>query len=518
MSTLLISCLEQWLSLMGYYSSAHLVSHAIPMLLIGGLLFCLLGVKVFRPTFSIVMFFCATALLMIVLRPYISWLAVVSLVAVLGIFLAFLALFMKRVAISILCLLGSAILAWSLIPVLVFALIAGILIFVISLFKPREALIGVSSLFGASLVVSLISGVVSNSIFEVSVSTLIQPLIVAGSLGFAAIGALVQHLSSRNGLDPVFTQVIHLPVKEEEVIPSSSISTEGVPASGPRMTQATSESGDAISAGVAGAAGAAAAVVGVRALHGRHSSDEDDNLTSNISDLISKPESENPTFRKEYKYRISELDFLRIRNSLDACLSYDPHSGPMGYTIRSLYFDSMDDRDLYDKLDGTFEHKKIRLRTYDPRGKKFNLEYKCRWDTDGVKRKLVLSRKQAKRLIRCEYEVLLEFDDDPLARELYDRMVRGRYMPKVIVQYHRIAWTYPASDIRVTWDKGIEASYFADSFFEERPLFIPILPDNLGVLEVKYNYFFPSGIKHALNLLDQLPVSNSKYALARTYV
>ena len=140
MSTLLISCLEQWLSLMGYYSSAHLVSHAIPMLLIGGLLFCLLGVKVFRPTFSIVMFFCATALLMIVLRPYISWLAVVSLVAVLGIFLAFLALFMKRVAISIFCLLGSAILAWSLIPVLVFALIAGILIFVISLFKPREAL------------------------------------------------------------------------------------------------------------------------------------------------------------------------------------------------------------------------------------------------------------------------------------------------------------------------------------------------------------------------------------------
>ena len=43
------------------------------------------------------------------------------------------------------------------------------------------------------------------------------------------------------------------------------------------------------------------------------------------------------------------------------------------------------------------------------------------------------------------------------------------------------------------------------------------MPDDKGVLEVKYNRFLPSYIKLALNVSDKLETSVSKYVLARRY-
>lgn len=44
----------------------------------------------------------------------------------------------------------------------------------------------------------------------------------------------------------------------------------------------------------------------------------------------------------------------------------DKHNGAGGYRIRSLYFDTLDDNDYRDKLDGMELRRKIRLRNYDP--------------------------------------------------------------------------------------------------------------------------------------------------------
>ena len=56
-------------------------------------------------------------------------------------------------------------------------------------------------------------------------------------------------------------------------------------------------------------------------------------------------------YRKELKYVISLEKVFRIRNRLSSFLDYDTYSNEEGYIVRSLYFDSINDKDLFDTLD-----------------------------------------------------------------------------------------------------------------------------------------------------------------------
>lgn len=628
MIELLRNLLSGWVALMGAEGvDAEIGPWLAPLLVVVGAIITFAGAKVFRPVFSVVTFFGVTALLMLVLRSLLPWYAVVSIIAVIGVFATFLALFMKRVAITCLAVLGAVALAFVATGEIAFAVVGGVVALVVSLFRPKEIYIAVAALFGAALCASSLLFLIESVMPQLFGVLSNLPMMVVSSCALAIAGGAVQAFLSRKGLDPVFTQVIDLSwqrgmqaeVEPQSDDPAMRIDQEPLTASmlAQEMASAAESSNaamanelspsSAIGGGASGAApdcaldemtglsnaafpasavlpaGAAVLAMGgaagaVARACGEESSETKDSVLSDYSQSraerhiqeaermgvpalgaakvalkkqkyrsatqieraaldmapladaavvghsdhceplrIEKPKPYQPSYRKEIKYRIIEQDFLRLRNMMDAYLAYDSYSGAKGYAVRSLYFDSLDDRDLYDKLDGTLEHKKIRLRSYDPMGDSFNLEFKCRWNQDGFKRKLKLNREQAKRLVANDYSVLLEFDNS-LARELFDRMVRGRYTPKVIVEYQRTAWLYPVSNIRVTWDQGIRASYFPESFFEERPLFIPIVPDSQGVLEIKYDYVFPSVLKDALHGLDQLPVANSKYALGRTYL
>ena len=73
------------------------------------------------------------------------------------------------------------------------------------------------------------------------------------------------------------------------------------------------------------------------------------------------------TFRHEIKYIISYSEFLYLRKKLDDLLEIDRNQ--LGYMIRSMYFDSINDDDYYEKLSGEVNRKKIRLRIYDKNGK-----------------------------------------------------------------------------------------------------------------------------------------------------
>lgn len=181
-----------------------------------------------------------------------------------------------------------------------------------------------------------------------------------------------------------------------------------------------------------------------------------------------------------------------------------------------MYFDSIDDRDLYDKLDGTMEKRKVRLRIYSHDSPYVNLEFKCKSGSDGMKRKLKITRAEAQQMIHCDYSFLLKYSD-PLAEILYTRLLTGGYLPKTIVEYRRIAYKYPVSDTRVTFDTGTSASYFPQAFFDPNPNMIPLIPGDQGVLEVKYDHFLVGPVKNILRLIDASPNANSKYAQSRLY-
>ena len=65
------------------------------------------------------------------------------------------------------------------------------------------------------------------------------------------------------------------------------------------------------------------------------------------------------TFRHEYKYIIPYEEMLSLRMKFNELLDIDRSYD--GYMIRSLYFDSVNDNDYYDKLGGELSRKKIRF-------------------------------------------------------------------------------------------------------------------------------------------------------------
>ena len=62
------------------------------------------------------------------------------------------------------------------------------------------------------------------------------------------------------------------------------------------------------------------------------------------------------TFRHEYKYVISYDEMLKLRTKFNEVLVIDRNYN--GYMVRSVYFDSINDDDYYDKLGGEINRKK----------------------------------------------------------------------------------------------------------------------------------------------------------------
>lgn len=218
-------------------------------------------------------------------------------------------------------------------------------------------------------------------------------------------------------------------------------------------------------------------------------------------------------YRKEWKYVLSLTDYYRIEPCLAACLLRDPYDTGEGYEIRSLYFDGYKDNDCRDVLDGLENKQKVRIRIYGPDDLYAKLEYKCKSGSDGLKRSVRISRREALQMTAGNYDSLLEKGET--GAELYARMTREVYQPKTMVRYVRRAFLYPANNIRITFDTQIEASADRWSLFEERPCLRMVLPADVGVLEVKYDGFLFSFMKEILESVNALPMANSKYVQAR---
>ena len=60
----------------------------------------------------------------------------------------------------------------------------------------------------------------------------------------------------------------------------------------------------------------------------------------------------NEITRKERKFLITLEQMYRDTHILSQVLREDPHNRGDGYMIRSLYFDTLDDRDFHEKEDG----------------------------------------------------------------------------------------------------------------------------------------------------------------------
>lgn len=89
------------------------------------------------------------------------------------------------------------------------------------------------------------------------------------------------------------------------------------------------------------------------------------------------------------------------------------------------------------------------------------------------------------------------------------------YKPAVIINYNRIPYTYKAGNVRITLDYDISIDYNTNEFFKEQNTQIPIIENNMRILEVKYDEFLPNYIAWLININTLEQTSYSKYLNGR---
>lgn len=223
----------------------------------------------------------------------------------------------------------------------------------------------------------------------------------------------------------------------------------------------------------------------------------------------------NEVLRQEKKFAINVADGAVLGGRLGSIMHADVHNGTQGYEIRSLYFDTPDDQDFTDKIDGLELRRKIRLRTYGPRSDFAMLEMKQKEGPYQRKRSLRLRREDAEQLCRGDYRPLMAYED-PFAAECYGLMHSRCYRPKAVVEYRRQAFVARENHIRITLDSRIIATESSFDLFSEHLSMYAVMDPFHMVLEVKYNGFLLSYLKDLLDRVERSELSVSKYCLARS--
>ena len=218
--------------------------------------------------------------------------------------------------------------------------------------------------------------------------------------------------------------------------------------------------------------------------------------------------------RHEKKYSVDLATASILRRRLAAVMQADPHNGADGYLVRSLYFDTPDNADFRDKVDGLDCRRKVRLRVYTPDDAFAKLELKEKQGDDQRKRSLTLTRADAVQVCAGDYSPLLRYDD-LFAGEMYGRMTSKLYRPVCLVEYDRIAFLAPENDTRITLDLRVRAREYCADLFAPQTNCWPVCPRGEGTLEVKFSRFLLSYVKDAVSAADKMQVSRSKYCLAR---
>jgi len=219
--------------------------------------------------------------------------------------------------------------------------------------------------------------------------------------------------------------------------------------------------------------------------------------------------------RQEKKYLINMEQYYYLSRRFSNLLMEDAHSSGDGYLIRSLYFDTIDDGDFEEKIDGVDLRKKIRLRNYGENPQTAKLEMKQKQGMLQKKRSLTLNKEESLRLISGDYSVLLGFESD-FAGECFGLMNMRCYLPKAVVMYRRKVFIAHENEIRITFDHNITGSESNFDIFSNDFVSNTIFDPFLVVMEVKFNGFLLSYIKDIINEVDASELAVSKYCLGRT--
>ena len=224
--------------------------------------------------------------------------------------------------------------------------------------------------------------------------------------------------------------------------------------------------------------------------------------------------------RHELKFFISPLQYQVLSRTLKATLNPDPNGDENNqYHIRSLYFDTAYDSALYDKINGTANRDKYRIRIYNFSDQMIRLECKSKFRDLISKRSVRITRDLAEQLISAD-PTGLESTASGLVSDTFREMRTNLLHPVVIVDYLREAYLHPAEEVRITFDMKLRSGLNSIDLFNPAVATVPVIDGEENIiLEVKFNRVLPPYIASLLSFAcpEAVQTAISKYTLCRRY-
>ena len=229
------------------------------------------------------------------------------------------------------------------------------------------------------------------------------------------------------------------------------------------------------------------------------------------------PTIRNIPLRHELKYFITPAEMNVLRGVLTPVMQLDPNGNENNeYHIRSLYFDTINDSALEEKIAGVGNRKKYRIRIYNFSDKVIKLECKSKYGDLISKQSVTIPRDLCEQLIAGDPEGLQRMRH-PLFHDMYRAMRTELLRPAVIVDYVREAYIHQAEEVRVTFDKTLRTGLFSHDMFNKTLPTYPVFDDPVEILEVKYDEFLPAHIQAILSGVTAQRSAISKYTWCRRY-
>ncbi|NLB37705.1 MAG: polyphosphate polymerase domain-containing protein [Clostridiales bacterium] len=223
--------------------------------------------------------------------------------------------------------------------------------------------------------------------------------------------------------------------------------------------------------------------------------------------------------RHELKYFISTSQYQVLSRLLNQVLHVDPNADENNeYHIRSLYFDTVFNDALHEKVSGVGNRNKYRIRIYNFSDRQIHFECKSKVGDLISKRSTPITRDLCEQLITGD-PTGLENTSSGLLRDIYREMRLRLLRPVVIVDYVREAYLHPVENVRITFDKQLRSGLGSSDLFNPKLPTVPPIGADQTILEVKFDRVLPTYISNLLSAGAGWASRSaiSKYTICRRY-
>lgn len=226
-------------------------------------------------------------------------------------------------------------------------------------------------------------------------------------------------------------------------------------------------------------------------------------------------------YRNEIKYICTNQMLALIEGRIRHVCSLDRNVGDAGiYTIQSAYFDDYRDSGYYDNEDGCDPREKFRIRIYN--GDLGRIALECKQKNRGMihKESCLISRELCAAFFQDKKSVIQdafcgeEASGKALLKKFILQYQTVFLRPKVVIRYDRTPYVYAAGNVRITFDRNIEASAAVNDLAGEK-IFRPVMQTGYHVLEVKYDELLPDFLYNLLQIPQLQRTNYSKYYIGR---